>query len=143
MLEKNMNGITCHVYVGFGSPIHLHSNTIFLPSSDCRVTGRSVKAGLKPSAGTGTSSPVLGRDREKAERREGRKGWEGNTCGLIGLSLRFSVSTVFVMIVDLSIHLFLEEFKRALFLQHSLIYTLFLNTHTLLVLLCLRAIFNS
>lgn len=47
-----------HVTVGFGSPTHRHSNVILPPSSDCRMTGRSVNVGLMPSSGTGASSPT-------------------------------------------------------------------------------------
>ena len=50
---------TNQVTVGFGSPTRRHSNETLLPSSDWRITGRSVNVGLMPSAGTGASSPIL------------------------------------------------------------------------------------
>lgn len=47
-----------HVMVGFGLPTHRHSNEILVPSSDCLMTGLSVKVGLIKSSGTGASSPI-------------------------------------------------------------------------------------
>lgn len=49
---------THHVTAGFGFPTHRHSNDMLVPSSVCRMTGRSVKVGLIPSSGTGASSPI-------------------------------------------------------------------------------------
>lgn len=46
-----------HAIEGWGSPTRRHSKMILLPSSDCLMTGRSVKVGLTPSAGRGAASP--------------------------------------------------------------------------------------
>lgn len=48
-----------HLTLGFGSPTSRHSKVMVLPSSDCLITGRSVKVGLIPSSGTGASSPTF------------------------------------------------------------------------------------
>lgn len=59
--EREVNDVenTYHATVGFGSPTQRHSKDIFAPSSDCRITGRSVNVGLMPSFGTGASSPIF------------------------------------------------------------------------------------
>lgn len=57
--RMRMRAYSYHLTVGFGSPTNRHSKVMVLPSSDCLITGRSVKVGLIPSSGTGASSPMF------------------------------------------------------------------------------------
>lgn len=58
-LARIANFKSYHLTLGFGSPTSRHSKVMVLPSSDCLITGRSVKVGLIPSSGTGASSPMF------------------------------------------------------------------------------------
>lgn len=109
------------MYVGFGSPIHLHSNIIFLPSSDCRVTGRSVKAGLKPSAGTGTSSP-----RERAGWKYAGKQylWFKTVSHTVGNYSSSRSLNTFILLIQKSAFLSLG-FKHSLRYYHCFITPMF------------------
>lgn len=58
---RGKNRASYHVTVGLGSPTQRHSKVMLVPSSDCLMTGRSVKVGFMPSSGTGASSPGKGK----------------------------------------------------------------------------------